>query len=93
MIGISPDVIRQHAENMQSEGWYTVANALARIAEAIDLDFASKYIDQLNFICERHGCEPGTDRLEWLDKQLSKLSRKPEVDDRPGGFDGPTAAD
>jgi hypothetical protein len=56
-------------------------------------EWASDYIDRLNALCEKHGCEPGTDRLFWLDTQLSRISEQRQMDDRPGGFDGPTGAD
>lgn len=57
-------------------------------------DWADRYIDRLNDLCERHGCPPGSDRLEWLDQQLSHRPTPSWTDDdRPGGFDGPTGAD
>lgn len=53
-----------HAENMQSEGWYTTANVLAECAEALDEESAmtpkqyKAIIDDLGLSQERAG--------EWL---------------------------
>lgn len=53
-----------HADNMQSEGWYTTANVLAECAEALDEESAMSpkqyktIIEQLGLSQERAG--------EWL---------------------------
>lgn len=39
---------------------------------------AEEHIDKLNELCEKHGCEPGSNRLEWLDAQLSMVPRPAE---------------
>ena len=70
-------------------------NLIARTIRAYveNSEWADEYIDQLNMLCEKHGCEPGADRLEWIDQKLSSLAPESPQDDRPGGFDGPTGAD
>jgi hypothetical protein len=39
------------------------------------LEMEGNYNDALNALCERHGCPPGSIRLDWLEEQLS-LSKK-----------------
>ncbi|MEP5516315.1 MAG: hypothetical protein ABJP87_15395 [Bauldia litoralis] len=31
--------------------------------------------DRMQALCEKHGCPPGSNRFDWLDEQLSRLSR------------------
>lgn len=35
--------------------------------------------DQLQALCEKHGCVPGSDRLEWLSAQLDLLGEVAEA--------------
>lgn len=39
--------------------------------------WASDYIDRLNELLEANGCPAGSDRLQWLDAQLSKITATP----------------
>lgn len=56
----------------------------AQLAEVImqqdeEFQFLKRLADQLQALCERHGCIPGSDRLEWVSAQLDTLREVAEA--------------
>ena len=57
----------------------TVEQLRSQLAEVImqqdeEFQFLKGLSDQLQALCEKHGCIPGSDRIEWLSDQLDLLS-------------------
>ena len=56
----------------------------AQLAEVImqqdeEFQFLNRLADQLQALCGKHGCIPGSDRLEWVSAQLDTLREVAEA--------------
>ncbi len=73
-----PAVLRTHASNMDSEGWYTVANALERAAAEIEelrlwKDRELETQEALQKIGEEFGVYGGEPRIDGIRRILTEL--------------------
>jgi|SRR3990167_5294709 len=52
----------------------TLTDALAR-AEKADADY-QETIERLQALCDKYGCEPGSNRFDWLDERIAAGGRE-----------------
>lgn len=76
-----PDVLRTHAESMNSEGWYTVANVLDRAASEIEelRPWKARELETqeaLQKIGEEFGVHGGEPRVDGIRRVLTELTTR-----------------
>ena len=57
------DIVRDCADNLRAFIGTGEPNTFDPVGE--------DYEERVNALCEKHGCEPGSDRLAWLDERLA----------------------
>ena len=55
--------------------WKASVDCLALLArvETVEADY-QETTERLQALCDKHGCEPGSNRFDWLDERLTKLA-------------------
>lgn len=82
------ELSHEQASKLASVWGYTIEEACGSYGAILDLfarppvpvdervaeiEVAGDIFERLNDLCEKHGCEPGSHRLNWLDEQLTAL--------------------